>query len=304
MHSIPALRYAAAAARLGSFSAAARECGVKQPTVSAAISDLEESLGVTLFNRGARRLQLTPAGTHLMTRIAAILVAVDDLERSSKAITSPSQPQLRLGFTPLMGAARLGLLLDPYVKTHPGVDLFFFEAASNELEARLDAGSLDVIFGVGLKPQRMRKRAKLFSDALCYYSPSHKDVSALINITLTDITQSRLLLTENLCGLADATRNLLADAGLLVQEYPGRAMSYNALEDWVDLGLGGAVLPLVHVRNKLRALTLIDNHGNPLGIGIEAVWRKDYLVSEAGQELVSYLHRVAPQLAQGLGWHV
>ena len=81
-------------------------------------------------------------------------------------------------------------------------------------------------------------------------------------------------------------------------------MSYNALEDWVDLGLGGAVLPLVHVRNKLRAITLIDNHGNPLGIGIEAVWRKDYLVSEAGQELVSYLHRVAPQLAQGLGWHV
>lgn len=304
MHSFPALRYAAAAARLGTFSAAARECGVKQPTVSAAISDLEESLGVPLFNRSARRLELTPAGAHLMTRIAAILVAVDDLERSSKAITSPSKPQLRLGFTPLVGAARLGLLLDPYVKAHPGIDLVFFEAASTELETRLDAGSLDVIFGVGLKPQRMRKRAKLFSDALCYRSPSYNDVSAITSITLRDIAQSRLLFTENLCGLADATRNLFANAGLSVHEYPGRAMSYSALEDWVDLELGGAVIPIAHVRNKLRAISLIDNHGNLLGIGIEAVWRKDYLVSGAGQELVSYLHRVVPQLAQGLGWHV
>jgi len=302
MPSIAGLRYAAAAARLGSFTAAARECGVKQPTVSAVVSDLEVELGAPLFLRGARRLELTPAGHQLMARVRAVLAAVDDLERAADAVASPVAPQLCLGFTPLMGAARLGLLLDPYRKQYPSVSLLFYEMGGVDLESRLDTGSLDVIFGVGLRSHRLRKRAHLFIDYLSYCSPVSA-ANAPAKITLSEISRTRLLVTEDLCGLATATRNLFTDAQLQIDEYPGRAMSYGALEDWVELELGGAVVPLTHLRNKRRAVPIVDGRGKAIGLGLEAVWRKDLIVSKPAQALVSYLHRVVPRLATGMGWH-
>lgn len=300
MYSIPSLRYTAAAARLGSFSAAARECGVKQPTVSAAVSDLEAALGAPLFARGTRPLALTPAGVQMMARINAVLLAIDDLDQAALAMTSPTEPQLRLGFTPLMGASRLGLLLDPFRKAHADVKLVFYESGGAELESRLDAGGLDIIFGVGLRAHRLRKRVRLFNDPLGYRAPVLAADRAA-TITLKKIATRRLLMTEDLCGLATATRGLFAAAGLAVDEYAGRAMSYGALEDWVELDLGGAVLPWAHLRNPQRAIPVVDERSRALGINVEAVWRKDLLVSKQAQALVAYLHRVVPGLMRGMG---
>ena len=58
-----------AAARLGSFTLASDELGMQQPSVSAAIKQLEGSLGVRLFDRGHRRISLTNAGLRLRRRI-------------------------------------------------------------------------------------------------------------------------------------------------------------------------------------------------------------------------------------------
>ena len=80
MYSLLALRYAAAAARLKSFSAAARECGVSQPPVSSAVSELETEFGTPLFVRGARQLEVSIAGSRLLPRIAEALCAIEALQ--------------------------------------------------------------------------------------------------------------------------------------------------------------------------------------------------------------------------------
>ncbi|TCL08386.1 transcriptional regulator [Shimia isoporae] len=72
-----------AAAKHGSFTRAATELNMQQPSVSAAIKQLEEALGVTLFVRGHRKVELTTAGNRLFSDVSR---ALDDIERSVHSV--------------------------------------------------------------------------------------------------------------------------------------------------------------------------------------------------------------------------
>ncbi|MCZ3378404.1 LysR family transcriptional regulator [Rhizobium sp. AG207R] len=77
-----ALRLYTRVARLGSFSAAARECGLSQSQASRIVADLEAELGARLLTRTTRAVVLTEAGAEFLARIEPILLALDDAEQS------------------------------------------------------------------------------------------------------------------------------------------------------------------------------------------------------------------------------
>ncbi|SFU26858.1 LysR family transcriptional regulator [Paraburkholderia aspalathi] len=82
MKDILSLKLYTRVARLGSFSAAARECGLSQSQVSRIIADLEGDLGARLLSRTTRAVVLTDAGAEFLSRIDPILVALDEAEQS------------------------------------------------------------------------------------------------------------------------------------------------------------------------------------------------------------------------------
>lgn len=77
-----ALRLYTRVARLGSFSAAARECGLSQSQASRIVADLETELGVRLLSRTTRAVVLTEAGGEFLARIEPIMAALDEAEHS------------------------------------------------------------------------------------------------------------------------------------------------------------------------------------------------------------------------------
>ncbi|HEY1926233.1 MAG TPA: LysR family transcriptional regulator [Caulobacteraceae bacterium] len=82
MKDIFSLRLYTRVARLGSFSAAARECGLSQPQASRVVADLEAELGVRLLSRTTRAVVLTEAGGEFLARIEPILAALEEAEHS------------------------------------------------------------------------------------------------------------------------------------------------------------------------------------------------------------------------------
>ncbi|HEY2048933.1 MAG TPA: LysR family transcriptional regulator [Caulobacteraceae bacterium] len=82
MKDIFSLKLYTRVARLGSFSAAARECGLSQPQASRIVADLEAELGVRLLSRTTRAVVLTEAGGEFLARIEPILAALDEAEHS------------------------------------------------------------------------------------------------------------------------------------------------------------------------------------------------------------------------------
>jgi DNA-binding transcriptional LysR family regulator len=82
MKDIFALKLYTRVARLGSFSAAARECGLSQSQASRIIADLEGDLGTRLLSRTTRAVVPTEAGAEFLARVEPILTALDEAEQS------------------------------------------------------------------------------------------------------------------------------------------------------------------------------------------------------------------------------
>lgn len=293
---LPGLRYVAEVARHGSFSAAARECGVSQPTVSNAIADLEDALGARLFERSTRKLAVTPAGAVLLPMVDAVLAALADLEREARALKNPRRKLLRIGFSQLVGAQRLALLFEPFAKRHADVEFIYKECSQGDMESRLDENTIDVVCGIGLGRAKNRARHLVHREPLRWVAPNGRVAPDRVN--LREIARSRLVLTDGSCGLAPATRELFLRARIPIDEYAGHALSYAALEDWAELGIGGAILPLSHIRKAPSAA--IEHHDKPLTLSYEAVWRKDLLVAQHTKAFVDYLRAVVPRLVKGM----
>src|SRR5919112_1906509 len=160
--SVEALRYARAVADTGSFSAAARACGVTQPALSNGIARLEERLGDRLFHRSTRGVRPTAFGARLLPLVERAVAALDDLSAEALRSTSPDVTTLRVGVSPIVNPRVVAdayqvACSDSAMSAHR--ELVLREANMADLQADLAAGELDVILipSVGPLP-RLRHR--------------------------------------------------------------------------------------------------------------------------------------------------
>lgn len=105
-------------ARLGSFSAAARECGLAQSQVSRMVAELEASLGARLLTRTTRAVVPTEAGLEFLARMEPILAAIDDAENSVRE-TGELRGVLRLAMPSTMAICVVMPRLPAFTERHP-----------------------------------------------------------------------------------------------------------------------------------------------------------------------------------------
>ena len=118
MKDILSLKLYARVARLGSFSAAARESGMSQPQVSRIIADLESELGARLLTRSTRAVVLTEAGAGFLARIEPILLALEEAEQSVRD-GETLRGTLRMSMPTSIGTRVVIPLLQPFAQRHP-----------------------------------------------------------------------------------------------------------------------------------------------------------------------------------------
>src|ERR1041385_7121100 len=99
-YSLRQLQYMVAIAETLSFRRAAERCHVSQPSLSAQLSQLEEVLGIQVFERDRRRVILTSAGKDIVERARELLVDADALEEAGRRASEPLTGRLRLGVIP------------------------------------------------------------------------------------------------------------------------------------------------------------------------------------------------------------
>lgn len=138
------LHYFITIANEGTISSAAKRLHISQPPLSHQMKLLEEELGVTLFERGARSIRLTIAGQVLYEKAAAIL----DLTRQAREETSSLEHEvagtLKLGLVSSAGEFALQTLFSPFLKAYPKVVFDIHEANSYHLLELVNAGLIDL----------------------------------------------------------------------------------------------------------------------------------------------------------------
>jgi LysR family hydrogen peroxide-inducible transcriptional activator len=138
------LRYFCAVARSGSFTKAATQEGIAQPSLSQQISKLEQDLGSPLFDRLGRGVQLTEFGRALLPQAREILRQVNDARRSLESLRRGVTGRLAVGCIPTITPYFLAPHLHDFVEKYPDVDVRLIEETTPVLIELLQAGQVDL----------------------------------------------------------------------------------------------------------------------------------------------------------------
>ena len=151
------------AATLGSFTAAAERLGATQPAISARIAGLEEELGVKLFDRTGRKMQLTHAGLDLLPRAERYVALAAEIKASVGDRNTLAGP-VRLGTSETLVHDWIPELIRQVHAGYPGVSLELYVDLSVNLREQLVARELDIAFLLGPVSE-----PSMINKALCAY---------------------------------------------------------------------------------------------------------------------------------------
>lgn len=141
--SLRQLQYAISVAETLSFRRAAERCNVSQPSLSAQLAQMEEALGVRLFERDRRRVLITSAGREVLDRAKEILQQADDLERIAKRSADPFDGRLRIGVIPTVSPYLLPRIAPALREAYPLLTLLWTEEKTAALLDALESGALE-----------------------------------------------------------------------------------------------------------------------------------------------------------------
>lgn len=226
------LRYFCAVARTGSFTRAAVEEGVAQPSLSQQVSRLEAALQAKLFDRLGRSVRLTEYGRALLPQATEILRQVNGARTSIESLRRGVQGHLAVGCIPTIAPYYLAPRLGQFAARYPDVELRLVEAVTSKLVELLQAGELDIaVVGLPVRSPDLLC-SELFREPICLAVSQRHRLASRPVVKIAELREEKiLLLREGHCFRKDA----------LAVCHRARAQSYSMFET----DQFSSVLPLV-----------------------------------------------------------
>lgn len=236
------MAYFEALAELRHFGRAARVSHVTQPALSAQIAEMEERLGVRLFERTGRAALLTADGERLRPAIARILAAARDLEMQARRGHGLLEGRFRLGIIPTIAPYILPGLLEAVARQHPGLALEVREAVTPALVELTVAGELDAMLAAAPLAHESLATLDLFEDRFFLAAASGDPAFEEPPVAPANPVLERLMLLGEGHCLRDQALELCGDVKPLTMASYG-ATSLGTLLQMVEHGIGVTLVP-------------------------------------------------------------
>lgn len=289
------LRYFLAVVEERNISHAAESMFVSQPTISRQLRDLEEELGVTLFQRGSRTIALTEAGEYLAAQARQILALSDKTAaniRQSRQITG----SVLIGSAEAPMVETLGQAIHRLNETAPGIHVNIYSADASEVHTRINSGVFD--FGVVMEPTDTSDYHFLRLPGKTTWGLLTRTDSSLAqntSISAADLHQQRLITSRqhgSIGTLSDwfgssdialdivATYNLLYNASMLTTAGVGSTICLDGI-----INTTGTDLTFIPLSPRLESQASL-------------VWPKSHPLSPAAHALLDAIRESVPQIDQ------
>ncbi|WP_214749175.1 LysR family transcriptional regulator [Exiguobacterium sp. s189] len=206
------MQYFTAVAKEKSFTRAAERLHVTQPTLSKTIRHLEEELGVELFDRQKRQIELTDVGEALLFESELLLRQLEDLPNHVFDITHSKRGQIRLDLPPLIGSLFFTKFLNTFHSFYPDIQVIITEAGGHTLGDALDNGELDVIATV-LPAGSAFTEIPFITEELYAYLPVTHPLAVRKQIRLEELAKDAFVLFTEEFSLHHVVREACEQAG-------------------------------------------------------------------------------------------
>lgn len=254
------LRYFSYVAELKSFSRAATQLRIAQPALSRCVRQLEEELGVTLFDRHGRGVTLTEAGETLYDRAQTLLQGLRQAREDVAATGEVPRGFLRLAVPPAAGQVLAPSLIERYHALYPQVAIHIHEGFSGYMHEWLTSGRVDVAVMHNPVPSQNLDIHHLLNEYMCVIVPGpvaegRKRWPYRESYAIADIGDLPLILPSRPHSLRMLIEQVAAEKGInlnIVVEADGLP----TIKSLVMRGLGATLFTYVAVTNEVAAGTL------------------------------------------------
>jgi len=278
------LRYFVAVANAGSFSRAADELHISQPTLSKAVSQLEEELEATLLERGRRgvSVRLTPAGQVTFGHACALLDRRQQLVSELSAMRELRSGELSLGVAPLGGAEIFAPMLARFRQAYPGITVNMVQSGSRRLEQHVLDGTLEM--ATTLLPLREEFDSILLrDDALAVLMPANSSMAGRPGLLLSEIADLPLVMFDHTFVLSRMLREAFRKEGIGLKEVTTTAHLDFALA-LVGAEAGGLILPTFIAHQVAKpGMAVVPLEHPELRWKLVLAWRSGVTLSSAAQ---------------------
>lgn len=271
----------------GSFRKAAEQSFVSLPAISMQVKQLESQLGVALFHRTTRRVELTPEGEELLISARKALAELDSGLARIQQAANAQQGNLAFACVPTVAGTRLPAVLTTYARHYPGIAVRVRELTHHDLLEAVRRREVD--FGIGPVEDKRPDLEfhPLFNDEYCALLPHGYRHNGRQAITLREVTRLRLLtlapnsMFRNHLEAALQASGIKADLGY-------EFTHASTLIAMVEAGLGAGILPRIAIPRG-TTLTAVRITRPALHRTIAVVTIRGYTLSPAGARLVEML---------------
>ncbi len=195
--SLRLLRYVAAAADSGNVTEAARRLKVSQPSISAAIAELEQMIGITIFVRHhAKGVTLTPAGEKLIQGARLLLNQAKEFSNTAEALSDIERGEITIGCLPLLAARFMPSLIYEFCKRHPRVALNFEEGDQEHLMRDLAKGRIEMAIAYASNIPSGFDAKRVLTLPPVVTLPANHSLASLNSVSLAELEKEPLIFHE------------------------------------------------------------------------------------------------------------
>lgn len=202
------LRYAVLTADARSFASAASRMRIKQATLSRRVQQLEDRLGVKLFERTTRGAQPTEAGRAFLEIARRIVTDVENLQNSARAFGNGQQGYIAVGYSSPLMAGKLKLAYSDYLIRYPHIQFDVVEADPESLFNSLRARTIDVAIAPTIPSEDGIVSRSLWSERLIVALNTTHHLQNSERIYWSDLRQETFVIPRG--GIGPIIENLLS----------------------------------------------------------------------------------------------
>ncbi|MBB6270619.1 DNA-binding transcriptional LysR family regulator [Pedobacter cryoconitis] len=226
------------------FGRAAERLHISQPPLSRMIQQIENELGVLLFERTKRSVILTPAGLDFLQDAKQMILQMQTVKKRLAIYGQGETGTLRIGYVGAVMHSKLPSLLAEFNKNLPHINLQFEELTNHNLVHELNNGTLDAAFvRTWLHPEKLEEKL-ILSEPFVAVLPAKHSLSKNNKISVKELIDEKFITFTRECGptIFDSFLIMCANAGF-TPRISHHASQLNSVLRLVESGFGISLLP-------------------------------------------------------------
>lgn len=295
---ITQLNYVLAIAEHKNFTKAAEKCFVTQPTLSTQIQKLEDELGILIFDRTKKPIELTDVGKKIVNQAKNIVNESDRIQDIVDQQKGFIGGEFRIGMIPTIMPTLLPMFLKAFIKKYPKVKLIIEELTTEDIITKLKDGHLDAaIAATPLENENIKERV-LYFEPFVGYIPKDHHLHTKKKIEVSDLEIEGMLLLEDGHCFRDGVINLCKTFKSHTDDkFQLESGSIETLIKLSNEGLGMTLIPYLHtldLNDKLKENLHFFNEPTPAR-EVSIIYPKN----ELKMQIIDALHNIISGIIRG-----